>query len=92
METGRFRTRRLLEDRVVFLHERGLHGRRIAPHCGVAFGAVVGIIQDHYLDRTEAARERAELLRLASDERIERLCATGCRWPEEEMVGRFVRA
>lgn len=95
METGRFRTRRLLEDRVVFLHERGVHGRRIAPHCGVSFGTVVGIIKDHYLGRTEAAQERAaEIARQRGEgvQRIERLCAVGCGRPEEVLVDRFVRA
>lgn len=62
MEAGRFRSRRLLEDRVVFLHERGVHGRRIAWHCGVGLDVVVGVIQDHYSGRTIAARCRGREL------------------------------
>jgi len=57
METGRFRTRRLLEDRVVYLHERGVHARKIARACGVGVDVVVGIIRDHYAGRTEAQRD-----------------------------------
>lgn len=61
--TGKFKSRRALEDRVVFLHEKGFWAPQIGRHCQISPPTATEIIKAHYRGQTISARvEAGELL------------------------------